>query len=262
MKSPRTLAHRELVPTARIFLSHSTEEAGIATHFKTWLQQKCSAQLSCFQSSDATSIAVGERWFDRICTEIQSSDLLLTLLSPNSIRNRWINIETGMAIAANRRIAPLLVLGLQVNEVPDPWQPMQLVDLKRNGHLSTFIELIKPLSFVVERKDVELFRDSLLQRERVTAVLATLDRLTRKFDGRTIKQQITNSASRGSRICFENVPPAVLMEITVLRSFYVKEQLFEILDIHSTRGSNEKFDITLRLDKSIQGAIQHSLVEI
>ncbi|PYV95030.1 MAG: toll/interleukin-1 receptor domain-containing protein, partial [Acidobacteria bacterium] len=93
--------------TKRAFISHITEEAGVAAKLKAALARDFLQMLDVFVSSDGESISAGDDWLKSIDNALQQSALMLILCSPSSIRRPWINFEAG---AAWMRRIPLIPL--------------------------------------------------------------------------------------------------------------------------------------------------------
>ena len=83
--------------TKRAFISHITEEAGVAAKLKAALARDFLQMLDVFVSSDGESISAGDDWLKSIDNALQQSALMLILCSPSSIRRPWINFEAGAA---------------------------------------------------------------------------------------------------------------------------------------------------------------------
>ena len=78
-----------------VFVSHVTIEAEFAHLVTTLIGRDFIGLTHFFVSSDATSIPVGEQWFDRLLSALQAADLQFVVCSPESVRRPWINYEAG-----------------------------------------------------------------------------------------------------------------------------------------------------------------------
>jgi len=107
-------------PAKRIFISHVSEEAGVATTLKEALSSDFLGLVDIFVSSDAQSIAAGEDWLHSIETALENSALLLILCSPQSIKRPWINFEAGAAWMRKIPLVPLCHAGLTPHDLPMP----------------------------------------------------------------------------------------------------------------------------------------------
>jgi TIR domain/SIR2-like domain len=72
----------------------------------------------------------GERWWDAILGQIRQCDLLVFVLSPDSIRSRACRMELAYAVALQRPILPVMVRDVQVELAPDPIGVTHIVDYR------------------------------------------------------------------------------------------------------------------------------------
>ncbi|MBN1565945.1 MAG: toll/interleukin-1 receptor domain-containing protein [Anaerolineae bacterium] len=56
-----------------------------------------------------SQIPGGEKWLAFIIDQIRRSQLVIAILSPDSINSEWVNLECGMAIGLGKPIIPLLI---------------------------------------------------------------------------------------------------------------------------------------------------------
>ena len=106
--------------TKRAFISHITEEAGVAAKLKAALARDFLQMLDVFVSSDGESISAGDDWLKSIDNALQQSALMLILCSPSSIRRPWINFEAGAAWMWRIPLIPLCHAGLTPGDLPAP----------------------------------------------------------------------------------------------------------------------------------------------
>ena len=106
--------------TKRAFISHITEEAGVAAKLKAALARDFLQMLDVFVSSDGESISAGDDWLKSIDNALQQSALMLILCSPSSIRRPWINFEAGAAWMRRIPLIPLCHAGLTPGDLPAP----------------------------------------------------------------------------------------------------------------------------------------------
>src|SRR5438552_8776536 len=106
--------------TKRAFISHITEEAGVAAKLKAALARDFLQLLDVFVSSDGESISAGDDWLQSIERALEQSALMLILCSPASIRRPWINFEAGAAWMRKIPLIPLCHAGLTPGDLPAP----------------------------------------------------------------------------------------------------------------------------------------------
>lgn len=107
----------------QIFLSHATADAAIA--------QQVAAELAAdgwrvWMAPD--SVLPGELWVAAIERGLQESGVFLLLLSPEAVASRWVQYETNIAIALERRgQLDFVSLWLRPCEPPLTWEAYQWV---------------------------------------------------------------------------------------------------------------------------------------
>jgi hypothetical protein len=111
--------------SARIFISHISEEASVAAQLKVTLTNDFLGLLEVFVSSDTESIAAGEEWLTSIHRELRESSVFLVLCSPTSILRPWINFEAGAAWMRDIPVIPLCHGGLRPRDLPMPLSTRQ-----------------------------------------------------------------------------------------------------------------------------------------
>ena len=102
----------------KVFISHISEEAALASVLKSWIESAFLGQVECFVSSnDMTS---GELWFSRLGEELTDAMVMLVLCSKNSVSMPWINFEAGQATSKGYRSFLFAILELQWALYPSP----------------------------------------------------------------------------------------------------------------------------------------------
>jgi hypothetical protein len=105
-----------------IFISHIHEEAEIGVAVKSIVEDVFSRDgVRAFLSSDSLDIPAGRKWLDEIASQLDKARVVVSLLSPTSIRRPWVNIELGAAWIKGIRVIPFCHSGLSVNELPRPF---------------------------------------------------------------------------------------------------------------------------------------------
>jgi hypothetical protein len=115
---------------ADIFISHIHEEAIAAEGVRRYLAD---FDLDAFLSSENWELRLGERWFDRITDELKAANIVILMLSPNSVARPWINFEAGWAWGQDKVTIPACFGGLEVGSMPRPYSDLQGVQLD-TGH--------------------------------------------------------------------------------------------------------------------------------
>jgi len=122
----------------RVFISHIHEEKDVALA----LQRLIDAQLGdalggkveVFLSSDRFQWRAGEDWLKRIKTELSQADVVIAVLSPESLGRHWVNLEAGAAWVLDRTIIPALHSGLSLKKLPRPYSDWDAVELEKDPY--------------------------------------------------------------------------------------------------------------------------------
>ena len=113
----------------KVLVSHSTKDSAIANSLSE-LILKCSLrQIIPWYSSDKTGnggIGAGERWFEKVRSELKESKSVIVVVTPNSVTSSWVHFESGFGAATGDLEIIPVVYGLSdFSQVPDPlphWQ--------------------------------------------------------------------------------------------------------------------------------------------
>src|SRR5437660_112961 len=90
----------------RIFVSHIHEEAALGTVVKNGLEDAFSHRIEVFVSSDPRDNPGGDPWLEKIKGELKDPQarMLISLVSPTSVREPWISVELGAAWILDRAV--------------------------------------------------------------------------------------------------------------------------------------------------------------
>lgn len=125
-----------------IFVSHISEEKGLAKSLKGILESLFLRAVRAFVSSHEEDIRLGDRWFDRIETSLQNADTVLLLLTPKSVKRPWVNFEAGAAHFLGKHTIPVCANGLTFSDLPAPFDARQAVDLHSGSGLEKLVREI------------------------------------------------------------------------------------------------------------------------
>lgn len=109
----------EVVKLPYIFISHASEDSGIAEEFANMFKEK---NIKTFVSN--LDILAGTDWDKQLREEIYKSDELLLILSPKSNNSKWVMIEVGAAWILGKPITPA-VMYTNVKSTPEPIKKFQ-----------------------------------------------------------------------------------------------------------------------------------------
>lgn len=80
---------------ATIFISHSHSDWRLAQRLQELIKQTSGNRLQIARSSEKGAIKVGESWRDWIDEKVSTCDVAIILLTPASLRGRWVLWEAG-----------------------------------------------------------------------------------------------------------------------------------------------------------------------
>ncbi len=126
-----------------ILISHSHKDQKIAKALSgiiTAVEEK----ISVWFSSDASGgggIGAGEEWLETIKKRLQSSDVIIALLTPNGINRPWIYFESGFGAGKeNCGVIPVCVGIDSLNDVPFPLAMYEAYQLTNYDSLNVFMQ--------------------------------------------------------------------------------------------------------------------------
>lgn len=117
-----------------IFLSYSHLDRALAKE----LDAKFAASgLRCFLSEK--DLSSGVAWVENIRDSIRESDRVMLLITPNSIRSRWIFIEAGAAWMQNKPIIPLVEF-VEISDLPEIIKGVQIKNIETELEKLTLVQ--------------------------------------------------------------------------------------------------------------------------
>ena len=106
----------------KIFISYARRDADAVTLLQGDLEQ---AKHEAWYDRNLDG---GQRWWDALLEQIRACDLLLFVLSPDSVRSRACRAELAYAVATGRPILPVKVRDVNIELAPDPIGVTHVVD--------------------------------------------------------------------------------------------------------------------------------------
>jgi hypothetical protein len=112
---------------AEVFISYIHEEQMVAEAVQQVIKGVLKAPT--FISADQWQIFAGEIWLDRVKAELATANVVLLMLSPESVSRPWINFEAGGAWLASKAIIPVCFNGMKKGNMPKPYSALQGLEL-------------------------------------------------------------------------------------------------------------------------------------
>jgi nucleoside 2-deoxyribosyltransferase len=97
----------------RVFISHAAADAVFARKLRNLLWHHANAQV--FTTEE---LSAGERWEVKLRNELTAADVVVALLTPNSVDSGWLLQEMGAAWALKKPIIPVVTRRDVLNSVP------------------------------------------------------------------------------------------------------------------------------------------------
>lgn len=108
----------------RVFISHSTIDQVFARKVRNLLSQRANAQV--FTTEE---LSAGERWEARLRHELATADVVMVLLTPNSVDSNWVLHEVGAAWALGKAIIPVITRRDVLNKLPVTLKASRAIEL-------------------------------------------------------------------------------------------------------------------------------------
>jgi hypothetical protein len=120
-----------------VFLSYAEDDAPLATAIREALE---SEGLCCFMAK--TDVRLADRWEDSIRSALISSKRLVILLTPRSVRRRWVLLEIGAAWALGKPIVPVLNQ-VRIDRVMEPLRAYQARTVETPRQIDDFVQELR-----------------------------------------------------------------------------------------------------------------------
>jgi hypothetical protein len=123
------------MPTTRqsVFISHTHEEAALGDAVKAIIEDVFVRDgIHAFLSSDMSDLPPGRKWLDEITQQLDTASVIVSLISPASLKRPWVNIELGAGWIKGLRVIPLCHSGQRVGDLPRPFQDFTGIGLDQD----------------------------------------------------------------------------------------------------------------------------------
>jgi hypothetical protein len=147
----------------KVLISHSAADQMAAELLKTCLVNLSHGAISVWYSSDrsaAGGMAVGTQWFQQLQDVLRESEVIVALVTPNSVASPWIYFESGSVINRDYSSVVPVCLGLPLDRVPMPLAGYQGYDLARVDAMKEFVnKLFRQLELPLNMEVAGLYLD-------------------------------------------------------------------------------------------------------
>jgi uncharacterized protein YegL len=137
-----------------IFISHIHEDNQIAVSLSKFITDKFLGFFNIFVSGDGASIRAGDNWSAKIEGALKKSDLIIALITEESLERKWIYFETGGAFFMGKRVIPVLCNNLKKEKLGNPLAWLQAIEgWNQNEAKQLFNEIAKTFEIICPQFD-------------------------------------------------------------------------------------------------------------
>ena len=126
----------------RIFISHSSRDVELARALIDLLHAALpitSDDIRC-SSVDGYRLPGGVSIDERLRIEVHDAELVIGLLTPNSLRSAYVSFELGARWGAQKRMIPLLAAGIAPEALEGPLSGINALDCGSDGQIHQLVE--------------------------------------------------------------------------------------------------------------------------
>lgn len=124
---------------ANVFFCHSAKDRLHLSRLKERLTALAPQDMTIFLASDGQSIPGGENWVYSIESALDSTELMFTFISQNSIDSKWIYFESGYVHARKIKVIPVGFPNIDIGATPFPLGFLQGFNLHSFEQLNNII---------------------------------------------------------------------------------------------------------------------------
>lgn len=156
---------KEVTPSMRVFISHSSLDAKLATILIDLMRKSLnlrSTDIRC-SSVDGYRLPGGIPTDQSLRAEVHDAELMIGLITPNSLKSIYVSFELGARWGADRPMIPLLASGATSEHLGGPLAGINALDCSNESQVNQLIEEAsihlkvdhdQPSSYVAEVKSL------------------------------------------------------------------------------------------------------------
>jgi len=209
-----------------VFISHITEEKELAFNFKELIESSFLGMFDVFVSSDEHSIALGQKWLDKISNSLHECVIEIILCSPKSILRPWINFEAGAGWIRNIPVIPLCHSGLELRDLP---MPLNLLQAAKISEIPSLKSIFPALAQALNAKTPNIDLSDFLQKVKVFEEKYTFwDQCNKEFS--QLQQLVPNIISSFNNGQSEKLQltEMQIMTLTTVTQFLRENKILEL----------------------------------
>jgi hypothetical protein len=112
-----------------IFISHDSKDETVAVELKSFLEN---IFLNSTVYVSGRDLQGGQTWIENIKLSLKNSQVIISIITKESINNNWIYFETGAGFTDDKSI-PLITDGLKFGDLKPPLNLLQARTLSKQG---------------------------------------------------------------------------------------------------------------------------------
>ena len=139
---PTTTRQPHSTTSMKVFISHNSNDVEIATLFIELLRKALrlsSEEIRC-TSVDGYRMQAGAPIDDRLRAEVHDAQLLIGLITPNSLGSAYVIFELGARWGAEKPMIPLLASGVTPEHLEGPLAGINALDSRDDGQVYQLLE--------------------------------------------------------------------------------------------------------------------------
>ena len=152
----------------RIFLSHSSRDAEVAEHLVAFLLRALQLEnrdIFC-TGVEGHGLPAGVDVNERLRYEVDEADVLIGLLTPESLRSMYVAFELGARWGARRPMFPVLACGATPEQLTGPLSTIHCLDSASDSDMHGLVEQVSSSLDIPKQqtstytKQLQIFRDA------------------------------------------------------------------------------------------------------
>ena len=135
-----------------IFISHSSKNKSIAEAFQYLLCEYLDISPKDIFCTAGIGLRIGDKIGDTIKDKLAKTTCFFALITKESLGSSWVLMEIGYAWIDGKKVMPILLGNLDVNDLPSPLRDIQVGKLKNDSSVKDEVEkIIESITEPVER---------------------------------------------------------------------------------------------------------------
>lgn len=133
--------------TLKVFISHSNQDESLASGLVSLLMRALSIDAEHIRCTSVNGFKLppGQDIDDLLRREILDCQLLIGLITPNSLKSQYVLFELAARWGASRHVIPVLALGTTYDDIPIPIKRLRALDFTKDGDIENLVSSMSGL---------------------------------------------------------------------------------------------------------------------